>query len=206
MSATSSSDLPPELLYKIFDQNLDFDDLLSCGLVCTLWQSLLKLLYHRHKSTAPGLWLLPPKIDRKRQYCRIFNTLSGKTHQIFLLEIRGRWFTAACHGWLLSIPKDNNQPHSIFLLNPFTRVRVKLPCDKQFRTPESSGNPEFSTVVASASPVDPHCTFLAVHPYKSGQRFSLRKTGDRAWNRGIHNFDGQFSDAIFYKDDFYTMD
>ncbi|GKV40524.1 hypothetical protein SLEP1_g48157 [Rubroshorea leprosula] len=55
-------------------------------------------------------------------------------------------------------------------------------------------------------PVDPYCTFLANHPYKSGHRFSLCKTGDRAWNRGIHNFDSRCSDAIFYKDDFYTMD
>ncbi|GKV39860.1 hypothetical protein SLEP1_g47566 [Rubroshorea leprosula] len=75
MSATSFYRIFPQNSFTKFSTRTWTSMISSCGLVCTLWQSLIKLVYHRHKSTAPGLWLLPPKIDRKRQYCRIVNTL-----------------------------------------------------------------------------------------------------------------------------------
>ncbi|KAK0595115.1 hypothetical protein LWI29_003735 [Acer saccharum] len=180
------SALPVEILPIIFQKLNDPGDVYRCGLVCVLWKSIV--------TTILPPFLLLSNVGTYKQSCRLFNTQTNQTHEIFLPELENCWFSSSSFGWLLTI--GFQQPHEVHLLNHFTRDRIQLPSAKQLSEPYDL------RVITSTSPLNPTCLVLAMRHFNNALAFC--RPGDKSWTC-FEDFGRFDNDVAFYKGEFYAV-
>ncbi|XP_010909528.2 F-box protein At2g26160 [Elaeis guineensis] len=119
------SELPNDILGLIADRLLFLLDLYHFASVCTSWRPIA--LEKRHLSCQrPPLLMLPYEEDSAT--CSFISISNMETCKIFLPELRNKWCCGSSYGWLFTMDDDLE----IYLLNPLSRVQVKLPPHPMF--------------------------------------------------------------------------
>ncbi|KAK3199719.1 hypothetical protein Dsin_023134 [Dipteronia sinensis] len=105
-----------------------------------------------------------------------------------------------CVTWESEVRMTHNQnpPHKVHLLNPFSGQRIELPPSTQHLITTGFG------VIMSANPSDAaaNCLFLAI--FHSRRTFGICRQGQKSWTS--LDFHRRFQDVIFYKGALYGVD
>lgn len=160
----SWSSIPSELLFLVFQNLTDWDDIARCSAVCLAWRSAIKTDFQKLKLISPPFLLLSNyneyKIPTNTQSCIFFKPQTNKTYEISLPEeLKGRWFSSTFFGWLLTV---GSPTQNICLWNPFTKSKVELPPPPHPQETESFCTLNGLKVITSARPQDPNCLVLAL--------------------------------------------
>lgn len=201
-----SSDLPVELLFRIFQKLTDCNDISQCAAVCLSWRSVIRNFYRQLKSLQSPFLLFESSsasyLARSRCSCTLFNPQTHERHEIFLPQLKESTSTWSSYdGWLLVLPFSMLK--NLCLLNPFTRDRIKLP--PHLIEFDSDEGPDMIRLLASTSLLDPECVFFL---FENGNLFICRP-GDKSWTKVVINNTSHkhyrcCGDTICFKGEFYA--
>ncbi|KAM7523981.1 hypothetical protein LguiA_013883 [Lonicera macranthoides] len=229
------SELPVNLLMGI-EKHLgsnDIEDRLGLCIdkirlrtVCVLWRFYLPKIpsYQQHQFP----WLLQALDSTKDASHGLFNPIVKKVYEIDLPEAQGRLFKGSSYGWLATV-EDNSTGPAIYLLNPITKSRIKLPPrnkfpdvvnyrpdkirkeyailyadGKRFHFFDSHRVNTYLVhkIVLSSTPSRDDCVVVAIY----GQFGSLAycKCKDKKWN-SICQYGESYADVIFHKGKLHAL-
>lgn len=116
--------LPMELL-NLIEESLDlYHDKVRLRCICSSWRSCLLKMPNHNQHQLPWL-LLPHSVGTS---CAFFDSLEKKVHKVELPEAGEKVFKGSAYGWVVVAEKSG----AIFLLNPLTRNKIKLPSRSKF--------------------------------------------------------------------------
>ncbi|KAK7841878.1 f-box protein [Quercus suber] len=119
------SSLPKDLLITIEEEYLDlYIDKIRFRCVCSSWRSRLSKMPNHKNSRLP--WLLIP--HNHGITCGFMEPLEKKVQKLELPESGEKVFKGSAYGWVVIAEKSS----SIYLVNPLTRARIKLPPRSKF--------------------------------------------------------------------------
>ncbi|TXG67539.1 hypothetical protein EZV62_008814 [Acer yangbiense] len=200
MALVQWPDLPVDILSIIFQKLKDPCDVYRCGLACVSWKSIVNtilppfLLLSNVGTFKNKMGYFHFETYLNIQSCRLFNTQTNETHEIFLPEVEKCWFSSSSFRWLLTI--SFGPPHEMHLLNHFTRDRIQLP------SAEQCSKPCELRVITSTTPLNPTCLVLAIRHFKGALAFC--RPGDKSWTCFV-DFVRWDNDVAFYKGESYSV-
>ncbi|XP_078172678.1 F-box protein At2g05970-like [Carex rostrata] len=168
--------LLPEVVYLISEKVKYIADYIRFRAVCSPWRSASAPKPRHLPHQLP--WLMIPYGIRRTDDdgIRLFYDLwESKMRKIHLPETIGKLCWATYRGWLLIVASDCRE---LFLLNPLTRTRVKLPKFRNWMDFSRSTKMTFS-----ADLTDPNCFIMLFLPYYNGIYFC--KAGDLFWTDAV---------------------
>ncbi|KAI8025724.1 putative F-box protein [Camellia lanceoleosa] len=189
------SDLHDDLLEIIFEDLTDFFDLLRCRTVCHSWRSAAKKVCNN--ITIPPLLLLPPKQTISKEYAKLVS--ASKVYSIHSPNTLARTrCLSSYHGWLLMA--DIEDPCTVYLYNPVSRVHVQLPSlpERDYPTP--------LRFVTSCSPDDPGCSVLVLYDHMGSHNGCICKPGDAEWWKTLIDMSWCIDDMMYYNGELYAID
>ncbi|KAJ3683285.1 hypothetical protein LUZ60_013512 [Juncus effusus] len=181
------ADLPTELLESLIS-NLSLVERIYIRAVCKAWSSIPN---HLHEAKVwPWLMYCPKKSNQ----CRFIDPLHGKEYSMDLKFLGSKKITLhfSKDGWVLASSGKN-----LFVINPFTRKTVKLPC---YRLDEETHGLSFSSV-----PTSPDFVVFGI----KGFELVTWSRGKSKWNRkSVSNeveFDFSFNNPVFFREEVYFL-
>ncbi|KAF6176285.1 hypothetical protein GIB67_023576 [Kingdonia uniflora] len=213
------SELPLDLL-ELIGKNLDvYADYVRFRAVCVKWRSGLS---PKPYSSAPQFpWLMEPI------QC-FYDLLENKVQRLPLIDTHGHRCVGSSMGWLVFMEMSTPM---IYMLNPFTRVRIQLPpvttfpnvidfdvnkVGKEYLVECAyGGNPSLRSlkemcytlikkVVLSASPSSVDGEYIAVAVLNGDFDLAFCRKGDDVWTL-IRESKVYSEDVTFYKNELYAV-
>ncbi|KAM7461108.1 hypothetical protein LguiA_029229 [Lonicera macranthoides] len=125
------SELPLDLLEFIEGHMNLYIDKVRIRAVCVSWNSHLSKMPNHKVKQLP--WMLQA-LDNKREAPHgLFNPLDKKVYEVDLPEAQGKLFKGSSFGWVVTVEDlDSNSLDDMYLVNPLTRTRIKLPPRSKF--------------------------------------------------------------------------
>jgi len=124
-TASQWSSLPKDLLITIEEEYLDlYTDKIRFRCVCSSWRSRLSKMPNHKNSRLP--WLLIP--HNHGITCGFMEPLEKRVHKLELPQSGEKVFKGSAYGWVVIAEKSS----SIYLVNPLTKARIKLPPRSKF--------------------------------------------------------------------------
>ncbi|KAJ3688773.1 hypothetical protein LUZ61_017937 [Rhynchospora tenuis] len=211
------ANLPQLVLHRISEKLKSITDFVRFCTVCSPWRSAPLQKLRRFPPQLPWV-LIPynPNVDKEDVGVRHFYDLWEKTvHKLHLPDIIGKSCHATHRGWLLVIETEGRE---LFLLNPLTGARVKLP---PFNTPirhlgEDWDAPRHDTphrfspshqfrctkVILSSDLTDPNC-LITVYLYRLV--IFCYRVGDPCWTMVNTPLNNYLEDVTYYNGRFYLL-
>ncbi|KAM7523080.1 hypothetical protein LguiA_012982 [Lonicera macranthoides] len=218
--------LPGDLVRTIEDFLVLYIDKVRFRSVCASWNSsnLQKLPNHQLKQLP---WLLHTHDNNKDASHGFLNVIDSKTYQLDVPKAQGKMFKGSSHGWVATV-EDSNYGPGIYLLNPLTSARIKLPprntfpnvknyrpskVDNEYGLIGLKGHGIYyvdsahvntyflSKIVLSSTPSKKDCVVVAIYGVPSSLAYC--KLNDKKWTL-LHNR-GSFADVIFYKGKLHAL-
>ncbi|KAM7529726.1 hypothetical protein LguiB_033136 [Lonicera macranthoides] len=125
------SKLSVDLLNVIEDYLVLYVDKVRIRTICVAWNSYLPKLPNHQVKQLP--WLLYPFDNNSEASHGLFNPIDKKIFAIYLPEAQGKIFKGSSYGWLATVEDINSSsPTDMYLMNPITRARIKLPSRTEF--------------------------------------------------------------------------
>ncbi|TXG50434.1 hypothetical protein EZV62_022958 [Acer yangbiense] len=194
-----------DILEKIAMRIKLSEDFVAFRGVGRLWRSAASKENFRFSSSLVTWLMLPPK-EEGSDLRSFFSLSKGMSRQINLPDANGNKCYAS-KGWLMVINKD----WSMFLLHPFSSLRIELPHIKTFRNWEP--NCEYlesmeilfiSKCVLSTSPsLESDYTLVVI--YGSTAELAYFRPGFKTWIT-IDSCRHCYQDVIYYQEQFYVID
>ena len=220
------SSLPKDLLITIEEEYLDlYTDKIRFRCVCSSWRSRLSKMPNHKNSRLP--WLLIP--HNHGITCGFMDPLEKRVHKLELPESGEKVFKGSAYGWVVIAEKSS----SIYLVNPLTKARIKLPPRSKFPDVRKyhankhgkeyllwslsliSVPGEYYSVDSTGVRNDllqkvvlsssPTCSnFVAVAIYGELGSLAYYKRGDKKWSV-LHDKAPPYKDAIFHDGQLYAL-
>jgi len=207
----SWSDLPEELLEMILRQPTHVVNLYHYRDVCRSWRSVADKLL---ASSPPHLFVYEKSIE----CVRLFNIFTGESSSCKIPEFKTRdgqpllpRSVYSWHGWLAmdcmtTSDHRKNHDHHIFLCNPFSRARIRLPT---LTLDHSVDTHDIKFLLSSKHTSPSSINALAVRRSQFlKETLMFWKPGDEEWTPIVHPFEKPkwVADTISYKGGFCAMD
>ncbi|KAM7524058.1 hypothetical protein LguiA_013960 [Lonicera macranthoides] len=119
------ANLPVDLLKAIEGHLVLYADKIRIRAICMDWNFDLPKLPNYQVKQLP--WLLHLLENDLEASHGLFNPIDKKVYNIYLPEARGKVFKGSAYGWLATVEDMPSNSPDIYLINPFTRARIKLP-------------------------------------------------------------------------------
>ena len=233
MSHSQWSLLPTDLLNTIEAHLELYVDKVRLRCVCSSWRSSLSEMPNHKACQLP--WLLLPYKDNvigtsNSSSCGFLDPLEKKVHKLELPEIGEKVFKGSAYGWVVVANKND----TIYLVNPLTRAKVKLPPYSKFPDVRKyrADKHENEYLIWSLSPIstpgDSYLTdstqvrnyrlkrvvlssspsngsdFVAVAIYSEMGSLAYCKRRDKKWSI-IDGTRPPYSDVIFHQGQLYAL-
>uniref|UniRef100_A0A2N9F2Y1 KIB1-4 beta-propeller domain-containing protein n=1 Tax=Fagus sylvatica TaxID=28930 RepID=A0A2N9F2Y1_FAGSY len=225
--------LPMDLLNTIEEHVELYVDKVRLRCVCSSWHSDLSKMPNHKLCQLP--WLLIPYKDNVigtsiSSSCGFLDPLEKKVHKLELPEIGEKVFKGSAYGWVVVANKND----TIYLVNPLTRARVKLPPRSKFpdvrkyRADKHESEYLLWSLTALSTPGDSYLMdtthvrnylltkivlssspsngsdFVAVAIYGEIGSLAYCKRGDKKWSI-ISDKRPPYKDVIFYEGQLYAL-
>ncbi|GMY18602.1 F-box protein SKIP23-like [Fagus crenata] len=225
--------LPMDLLNTIEEHVELYVDKVRLRCVCSSWHSDLSKMPNHKLCQLP--WLLIPYKDNVNgtstsSSCGFLDPLEKKVHKLELPEIGEKVFKGSAYGWVVVANKND----TIYLVNPLTRARVKLPPRSKFpdvrkyRADKHESEYLLWSLTALSTPGDSYLMdtthvrnylltkivlssspsngsdFVAVAIYGEIGSLAYCKRGDKKWSI-ISDKRPPYKDVIFYEGQLYAL-
>ncbi|XP_077224513.1 putative F-box protein At4g22170 [Tasmannia lanceolata] len=189
---------PMDIMVLILDQ-LSLEDHIRCGAVCMWWRTITR--ENPHPSSQLPWVLLYEKVEN-REIRSFFSPYDSRVYNLKLPEACGFQCRGSSGQWM--IMKDWIKGH--FLLNPFSRTKIKLPCKVPLCRFEFKPRDIKKAMVFPPPTFSDHKTkenYVVVVLCRGGGLFSCRM-GDERWT-SVGKECCEYEDFIFYKGTFYAI-
>ena len=206
-------ELPADLIQIIEDCLLLYVDKVRIRAICMGWNSHLPKIPNQTEMQFP---LLLQALDNNKDASHaLFNPIKKKLYLLNLPEAQGKLFKRSSHGWVVTIgEKHSSKPTEMCLINPLTRVQIKLPSRNKFTDVRKyradkvdqeycvfiygEGGELFNfyshdiinfvytdKVVLSSAPSSDNCLLVAI--YGPSRRLACCKLKDKRWRPLLKN-------------------
>ncbi|TXG50249.1 hypothetical protein EZV62_022773 [Acer yangbiense] len=173
--------------------------------VFRLWRSAASKKNSRFRASNVVPWLMLPPKEKGSDVRSFFSLSKGMSRQINLPDANfNKCFSSK--GWLMVIYKD----WSMYLLHPFSSLRIELPHIKTFHNWEALSTLDnafyfISKCVLSTSPSLESEDYTLVVIYGCTRKLAYFRTGFKTWIT-IDSCQRCYLDVIYYQGQFYAID
>ncbi|KAM7524094.1 hypothetical protein LguiA_013996 [Lonicera macranthoides] len=125
------SELPVNLLQIMEDCLILYADKVRIRAVCVSWNSHLpRMPNHKERQFS---WLLQALDNNIEASHSLFNPIDNKSYLLDFPDAQGKVFKGSSYGWVATVEDTHSgSPTEIYLINPLTRARIKLPSRNKF--------------------------------------------------------------------------